>query len=153
MLTGPCKSVQQYSGATLSAGPLLCTHSFVRKLDQTLQISVAVPFSSVIAPCNPALQRWTMQSCMWNQATEVEQLASCDLIFSCLSTTNDVAQVCASVAAARTVTAAPCVWVDCTSGDPSHTQVSYTICLQLLQSGLHRVWLDCEQLPLSLGSF
>lgn len=53
---------------------------------------------------------------------ELAELADCAVIFSCLPTSQEVALAAADVAKARTAGAAPCVWVDCTSGDPEQTR-------------------------------
>lgn len=80
----------------------------------------------------------------------VEDLASCRVVFSCVSTTREVealaeplARGVSSSSALGAAPRAPLVWVDCTSGDPDRTR---NLAARLRPKGIHLF--DC---PLSGG--
>eukprot|EP00747_Dinoflagellata_sp_TGD_P218720 gnl/TRDRNA2_/TRDRNA2_90928_c0_seq1.p1 gnl/TRDRNA2_/TRDRNA2_90928_c0~~gnl/TRDRNA2_/TRDRNA2_90928_c0_seq1.p1 ORF type:complete len:365 (+),score=51.78 gnl/TRDRNA2_/TRDRNA2_90928_c0_seq1:59-1153(+) len=55
---------------------------------------------------------------------ELTEMSECRVIFSCLPTSDEVAATTSKVAKARIAVGVtePCVWVDCTSGDPEQTR-------------------------------
>lgn len=55
-------------------------------------------------------------------AAQLEDLASCDLVLSCLPSSPEVEEVLYRIKAARGSQADPMVWVDSTSGDPVKTK-------------------------------
>jgi len=76
-------------------------------------------------------------------AQKLSGLAECTVIFSCLPTSEEVANAAAQVAASRSSGSPSCTWVDCTSGDPDRTR---KLAEELAPAGL--ILVDC---PVSGG--